>query len=76
MDATNPLPVTRRIAIMGHVGNENLGDEAIISAVIARLRAKAPGVELIAFTSNPDDTTARHGVPAHPIRLAAERGSK
>jgi len=58
---------------MGHVGNGNLGDEAIIAAVIARLRARAPDVDLVVFTSNPRDTAARHGVPTHPIRLRAER---
>ena len=61
------------IALLGHVGNGNLGDEAIMAAVIARLRARAPGVELTAFTSNPLDTAARHGVPAFPIRPGHER---
>ena len=61
------------IAILGHVGNGNLGDEAIIAAVIARLRAMAPGVGLVAFSTNPRDTTARHGVPAFPIRPGLER---
>lgn len=62
-----------RIAIMGHVGNGNLGDEAIIAAVIARLRARAPDVDLVAFSSNPPDTAARHGLTTFPIRLMAER---
>jgi polysaccharide pyruvyl transferase WcaK-like protein len=67
------VTTTPRIAIMGHVGNGNLGDEAIIAAVIARLRARAPGVDLVAFTSNVPDTTERHGIPAFPIRLLGER---
>ena len=73
MEAAHAMTSTHRIALMGHVGNGNLGDEAIIAAVIARLRAKAPGVELVAFTANPRDTTERHGVPAFPIRLVSER---
>jgi polysaccharide pyruvyl transferase WcaK-like protein len=64
---------TGGIAIMGHVGAGNLGDEAIVSAVVARLRAQAPDVALVAFTVNPQDTTARHGVPAYPIRSVSER---
>ncbi len=67
---------TPRIALMGHVGNGNLGDEAIIAAVIARLRARAPGVELVAFSANPQDTTTRHGLPSFPIRLVSERRSR
>lgn len=67
------MAAAARIAIMGHVGNGNLGDEAIIAAVIARMRARAPGVDLVAFTSNPPDTAARHGLPTFPIRLRAER---
>ena len=67
---------TRRIAIMGHVGNGNLGDEAIIAAVIARLRQRDPGVDLVAFTSNPRDTVSRHGIAAFPIRLRSEQSDR
>jgi polysaccharide pyruvyl transferase WcaK-like protein len=73
MDAAHAQTSKQRIAIMGHVGNGNLGDEAIVAAVVARLRARAPGIDLAAFTANPPDTTARHGIPAFPIRLMAER---
>jgi len=76
MDAAHAQTSGQRIAIMGHVGNGNLGDEAIIAAVIARLRAGASGVDLLAFTSNPQDTTERHGLPTFPIRLLAERRSR
>jgi polysaccharide pyruvyl transferase WcaK-like protein len=58
---------------MGHVGVGNLGDEAIIAAVVARLRERAPDARLVAFTLNPRDTSARHGIPAFPIRLYTER---
>jgi polysaccharide pyruvyl transferase WcaK-like protein len=73
MNAANRRTSTPRIAIMGHVGNGNLGDEAIIAAVVARLRAKAPDIDLVAFSANPQDTAARHGIPAYPIRLLGER---
>ena len=73
VEAAHAMTVKPRIALMGHVGNGNLGDEAIIAAVIARLRERAPGVDLVAFTANPQDTIARHGVPAFPIRLISEQ---
>ena len=61
------------IAIMGHVGVGNLGDEAIIASIVARFRERAPDARLIAFTLDPRDTTARHGIPAFPLRLYSER---
>lgn len=60
----------RRIGIFGHYGNSNLGDEAIITAVLHHLRRLHPDAELIAFSSNPADTQNRHGVPAFPIHAA------
>jgi polysaccharide pyruvyl transferase WcaK-like protein len=60
--------VPRRIGILGHVGNQNLGDEAIIAAVIQNVRDRIPAAELTGFTTHPDDTGVRHGIPAYPIR--------
>jgi len=64
---------TARIAIMGHVGVGNMGDEAITASVVAGLREHAPQAELMAFSLNPRDTAARHGVESHPLRLYTER---
>ena len=63
----------RCIAIMGHVGVGNLGDESITSAVVARLRERAPTARLIAFSLNPRDTQQRYGIPSYPIRMYTER---
>jgi polysaccharide pyruvyl transferase WcaK-like protein len=57
-----------RIGIFGHVGNQNLGDEATFSAVISNIRARIPTAELCAFTLWPGDTQRRHGIPAYAIR--------
>lgn len=65
------MPVTRtvRIGISGSYGGLNLGDEAILTAMIAQLRGSIPGVELTVFTHDPEDTIARHGVDrAIPVR--------
>jgi polysaccharide pyruvyl transferase WcaK-like protein len=56
------------IGILGHVGNHNLGDEAIIAAVVQNIRRRSPDARIYAFTRNPEDTWRRHHVPAFPIR--------
>lgn len=60
-----------RLGIFGHVGNGNLGDEAIVASVIQATRKRFPEAELIGFTLTPDDTRERHGISAHPIRRFA-----
>ncbi|MGD0229490.1 MAG: polysaccharide pyruvyl transferase family protein [Syntrophorhabdales bacterium] len=65
-ESNHRLP--RRIGIFGHVGNRNLGDEAIIAAVIQNVRLRDPDAVISAFTINPRDTKERHGVEAFAIR--------
>jgi polysaccharide pyruvyl transferase WcaK-like protein len=63
-----------RVGVLGHYGNDNLGDEAIIQAVIENLRRRVPGVDIVCFSVNPENSRARHGVSAYPIsRFAAAR---
>lgn len=50
-----------RVGISGSYGGMNLGDEAILQAMISQLRDEAD-VELTVFTRNADDTQHRHGV--------------
>jgi len=57
-----------RIGVFGHVGNENLGDEALIAAVVQNVRRRYPEAELRGFTVRPQDTEQRHGIPAFSIR--------
>jgi polysaccharide pyruvyl transferase WcaK-like protein len=63
-----------RVGILGHVGNENLGDESIIAAVIQNIRRRFPDAEINGFTLKPDDTQARHGIVSFPIRQWAPSG--
>ena len=60
--------LAKRIGVFGHVGNGNLGDEAIISAVIQNIKYHDPTAEICGFTINPIDTRERHKIPAFPIR--------
>lgn len=58
----------RGVGVWGHYGNQNLGDEAIIEAVLHQLRRRMPQARLCCFSINPDDSAQRHGVDAYPIR--------
>lgn len=55
------MPGTTRIAISGSYGGHNLGDEAILTAMIAELR-RSLRLELTVFTRDPADTLRRHRV--------------
>jgi len=66
----------KSVGIFGHYGNLNLGDEAIITAIIENVRLRFPDAELTCFSVNPQDSQMRYSVPAYPIRpLNAENGS-
>jgi polysaccharide pyruvyl transferase WcaK-like protein len=54
-----------RVAFVSPSGLGNLGDAAIIESLLAGIRRRQPGAEIVGFTLNPDDTRARHGVEAH-----------
>ncbi len=57
-----------KIGISGSYGGLNLGDEAILQSMIARLRSELP-VEITVFTRDADDTKRRHRVDrAIPVR--------
>jgi polysaccharide pyruvyl transferase WcaK-like protein len=56
-----------RIGVFGHYGHLNLGDEAIIVALLDNIRRRRPDAELRAFSDNPEDTERRHRLPAFPV---------
>lgn len=68
MRLTNSSRAERRIGIFGHVGNQNLGDEAIFDAVIQNIKCRCPKAQIYGFTLNPEDTEKRHSITAFPIR--------
>lgn len=57
-----------RIGVFGHYGHLNLGDEAIIAALLQSIRRRRPDAEICAFSDNPEDTQYRHQVVAFPIK--------
>lgn len=54
--------------MFGHVGNRNLGDEAIIHVVIQNIKRRYPSAEIRGFTLKPMDTEERHNIKSFPIR--------
>ncbi len=56
------------IGILGHYGNKNLGDEAIIEAMIANIKKRSPDVVLSCLSINPNDSAERYNVESFPIR--------
>jgi len=72
MTSTSPV---KKIGILGHVGNENLGDEAIISAVIQNIKSRLPTAEICGFTIRPEDTLQRHHIAAVRLRRRTANSS-
>jgi polysaccharide pyruvyl transferase WcaK-like protein len=56
----------RRIGLLSPCSG-NLGNAAIMSAIIANIRERIPDVEILGITLSPDDTKSRHGIPTFPI---------
>jgi polysaccharide pyruvyl transferase CsaB len=62
-------PRKLRVGISGSYGGLNLGDEAILHAMVRELRRDVPEVEITVFSRDADDTLARHPVDrAVPVR--------
>ena len=58
----------KRIALLHHAGCGNLGDDAIIDAVVSNIRRRWDNAEIAVFSMNPDDSAKRHGITSFPIR--------
>lgn len=53
-----------RIVISGYYGFENIGDEAILYAIIRSLKQFDPRAELVVLSNDPQYTREKHGVDA------------
>jgi polysaccharide pyruvyl transferase WcaK-like protein len=62
----------KRIGILGHYGNQNLGDEAIIEAMIANIKRREPGAIFKCISINPQDSSQRYNVDSFPLRYRKE----
>ncbi len=58
----------KSFALLSPSGWGNLGDAAIVDAVIEQIRLRCPDASIIGLTLNPDDTLRRHNIPAMTLR--------
>jgi polysaccharide pyruvyl transferase WcaK-like protein len=63
----------RKIGVFSHGGTKNLGDEALLAAVIQNVRLRIPDADVVGFTINPEDTLERHGILSFPVRQIGRR---
>src|SRR5215471_18151440 len=61
-------PADAKIGLLHHVGGGNLGDDATLDAIAANIKRRWPNADIVAFSMNPADTEARHGITSRPIR--------
>ncbi len=65
-----------KVVISGYYGCGNLGDEAILTALLARLRARWSELQLIVLSGDPSETARFYHVQAidrwNPFRIARE----
>jgi len=64
--------VKKRIVISGSYGTRNVGDEAILTVLVERLRSRGFAIDILTFT--PTETAERHP-GATAVRSAVFRGS-
>ena len=63
------------IALLGHYGNANLGDEAIIQAARESILQRIPNAKVIGISGTPVDTVRRHGMYTFPVRRGCDTRS-
>lgn len=58
-----------RIGIVGNYGNNNNGDEAILSGILQQLLHTFPIQieDITVFSNNPQQTVNRYGVKSYPL---------
>lgn len=52
----------KTVVISGYYGYENLGDEALLAAMVNALKAEVAGLHIIVLSATPDQTAKRYGV--------------
>ena len=58
----------KKISFLGLFGQQNLGNESTLQAIIYNVRKYFPDAEFKCICSGPEDARARHNIPAFPMR--------
>src|SRR5713226_446604 len=69
---TTSSATQRKIGVFSHGGTKNLGDEALLAAVVQNIRLRVPDAQIVGFTINPNDTRERHKIECFPIRRTTD----
>ncbi len=64
----------KRLCLFGVFGQQNLGNECTLQAIINNVQKYLPGAELNCVCTVPEDTSARHNIPAFPMSERYLRG--
>jgi polysaccharide pyruvyl transferase WcaK-like protein len=64
---SSPDAAIRCIGLLSPYSGGNLGNAAIISAMIANIRMRLPDAEIVGITLNPENTRLRHGIASFPL---------
>lgn len=62
-----PGPRVRRFGLLSPWSGGNIGNSAIISAVIFNLSKRIPGLQFVGLTLNTGETNRRYGIEAFPL---------
>ena len=64
----------KKISFLGLFGQQNLGNECTLQAIIHNVRRYFPDAEITCICTGPDDTRIRHNITAFPILNRYARG--
>jgi len=57
----------KKIGFLGLFGQQNLGNECTLQAILFNARKHIPDVKIHCICTDPGDTSSRHNIPAFPI---------
>jgi polysaccharide pyruvyl transferase CsaB len=58
------IGITVRVLLSGYYGFGNLGDEALLEVIVARMRRRFPGARLEVLSATPQTTASNHRIDA------------